>query len=144
MLSIFVPRILDSLQVSYPIPELAINAIGAGVGGVLVLWGLFGDKKRGKELTAKTLLYAQQWEHYKKLTDLFISLKEVSGGQREEVLNNISRERVELDDSELQEWIGKFLNAEAECVKYRLKTDDYMIRRVLDMTRKRMNKRYKR
>ncbi|MFC1977989.1 hypothetical protein ACFLWS_06995 [Chloroflexota bacterium] len=132
------------VQMIYPIipPLVGWPIIGVlGVGAIYFLATGVKDKEHIKEVDKP---YSKEWGHYKTLTNLFISLKGVSRGDRGDVLDNISRELVELDDDELRAWVDIFLDAEAEAVRYGLKANNAMVRRVLDMTRKRMKKRYKR
>ncbi len=106
MLGIFIPRILDNLQVSLPIPEFAINVAGAVIGGSLVLWGILGEKRQDIEAQTKTIPYAEQWEHFNKFTDLILSLKGATNESRSQILADIERERNSITDRKLDEIIS--------------------------------------
>jgi len=86
--------------------------------------------------------YPEEWEHYNKIKEAIIKLQHAHEGQIGELLDLITRERVTLNDSELQDNLNEFISAVQETVQLHMSMPS--ITEVISRTSKRMNKRYKR
>ena len=60
------------------------------------------------------------------------------------MLDQIEKERVTLDDRELQERLNVFIAAVEESAEFGLKIDSSVVARIISDTSWRMNKRYRR
>ena len=107
----------------------------------------FSQEKIGKEridIADSQGKYSEEWEHFNKIKEAIIKLQHVSEEQIGELLDLITRERVTLDDSGLQEYLDEFIEAIHETVDLGMDIPHSMITPIISRTSRRMNKRYKR
>lgn len=101
--------------------------------------------------TTLTENYDEQWGHYDKIKEAILGLQVAYDSQGavltdviRELLNTIQRERVYLDDSELQDQLDQFVDVVEECVYIGIPVDSLIANKIIGGTASRMNKRYKR
>jgi hypothetical protein len=126
-----------------PIPPLYWLGISLTfIGLIAVIYALV--KPEDETIIIKDNLYKDEWEHYNLLKEAFIKLQYVYGQERLATIDTINRERVLLNDKELQNWIELFLNAEHEMAEFDVRADSALVTRIIDKTSERMRNKYKR
>jgi hypothetical protein len=88
--------------------------------------------------------FSQEWTHYERIKEAIIALQHASVNERGNLLDLIERERVTLDDKELQERLSTFIAVVGESAEFDLNVDSLVVDRIISDTSRRMNKRYKR
>ncbi len=105
---------------------------------------IIGFLVHDKRQNSQVLQGSNEWEHYDKIKESIINLQNAKIEERNDLLNVIEKERVYLDDNELQNQIDLFIGAVLESTQLGLSIPHYLIKPIISRTTKRMNKRYKR
>ena len=87
--------------------------------------------------------YPEEWKHFNKTKEAIIELQHPSDSTIRELLDIIQSERVTLDDSKLQDDLDQFIEAVQEAIELNMSISP-LITQIINLTSKRMNKRYKR
>ena len=90
--------------------------------------------------------YNEQWSHFDKIKEALLGLQSASAEQASELSKTIQRERVYLDDSEIQTRLDKLLLLVDELVYMKVSTSSIaqLITPTISHISNRMHKRYKR
>ena len=88
--------------------------------------------------------YSEEWNHYERIIEAIIALKCARVEERGNWLDQIEKERVTLDDKEIQERLSTFIMTVEEYTENNLNVHSSVVDRIISDTSLRMNKRYKR
>jgi len=88
--------------------------------------------------------YTEEWEHFKKIRDALINLQHVSIDERSLLIDIIMRERIFLNDTELQERLDSFIVMEEHMTRHKIPMLAKYIAPAIALLSRRMNKRYPR
>jgi hypothetical protein len=102
------------------------------------------EKSKSESSDGYTGKYSEEWKYYEQIKEAIIALKCANIEERGNLLNQIERERVTLDDRELQERLSTFIMTVEESAEFNLNVDSSVVDRIIHDTSLRMNKRYKR
>jgi hypothetical protein len=88
--------------------------------------------------------HAEEWAHFEKIKEAIIKLQYASPQQALELFDEIERERVTLDDDDIQHRLTSLIALERKMQKFNIKIPPEHVAKLIDMLSRRMHKRYKR
>jgi hypothetical protein len=94
-----------------------------------------------KEQFVSPRKYSSEWAHSEIIVDAMLKMRDAPPEQTRKLLDGIERERIYLDDKELQEDLDRFVDAVEEDIKLGMSPGPE-IRPTLNKIRMRMKKRY--
>lgn len=124
-----------------------------GISAVSIVWGIYPLIRRNKQLVNTSITnenpnklerYTEEWKHYDKYKEAIISMEGVDENKVRELLRVVEHERVYLDDGELQNITDLFIGAVNECLEFEVPVDNSLVNKIISISSRRMNKRYKR
>ena len=99
--------------------------------------------KPTEDATTK-LRHAEEWANFEKIKEAIIKLQYASPQQALELFDEIERERVTLDDDDIQHRLTSLIALERKMQKFNIKIPPEHVAKLIDMLSRRMHKRYKR
>ena len=99
--------------------------------------------KPTEDATTK-LRHAEEWANFEKIKEAIIKLQYASPQQALELFDEIERERVTLDDNDIQHRLTSLIALERKMQKFNIKIPPEHVAKLIDLLSRRMHKRYKR
>ena len=88
--------------------------------------------------------HAEEWVHFEKIKEAIIKLQYAPLEQALELFDEIERERVTLDDDDIQHRLTSLIALERKMQKFDIKMPPEHVAKLIDLLSRRMHKRYKR
>lgn len=88
--------------------------------------------------------YHEEWDHFEKIKEAIIKLQYASLEEALELFDEIERERVTLDDEDIQRRLTALIALERKMQKFGDKIPPELVAKLIDLLSRRMHKRYKR
>ena len=99
--------------------------------------------KPTEDATTK-LRHAEEWANFEKIKEAIIKLQYATPEKALELFDEIERERVTLDDDDIQHRLTSLIALERKMQKFNIKIPPEHVAKLIDMLSRRMHKRYKR
>jgi hypothetical protein len=93
---------------------------------------------------AKEETYAEEWAHFEKIKEAIIKLQYAPLEQALEIFDEIERERVTLDDDDIQHRLTSLIALERKMQEFDDKIPPEHVAKLIDLISRRMHKRYER
>jgi hypothetical protein len=99
--------------------------------------------KPTEDATTK-LRHAEEWANFEKIKEAIIKLQYAPPEKALELFDEIERERVTLDDNDIQHRLTSLIALERKMQKFNIKIPPEHVAKLIELLSRRMNKRYKR
>ena len=99
--------------------------------------------KPTEDATTK-LRHAEEWANFEKIKEAIIKLQYATPEKALELFDEIERERVTLDDEDIQHRLTSLIALERKMQKFNIKIPPEHVAKLIDLLSRRMHKRYKR
>ena len=88
--------------------------------------------------------HAEEWAHFEMIKEAIIKLQYATPEKALELFDEIERERVTLDDEDIQHRLTSLIALERKMQKFNIKIPPEHVAKLIELLSRRMNKRYKR